>query len=113
MSDYDLRITKKHSTPESFVKHDDGKLPLSLLPVESLEEIARVLQFGARKYDRNNWKKGGKWSRVVDACFRHLYAWLKGEDEDPETGISHLAHAACNLLFLIYFEKKGIGTYDL
>lgn len=110
MSDYEPRI-KCEPTP--FLKHDDGKLPLSLLPVESLEEVAKVLKFGAEKYARNNWKKGTRWSRIVDSFLRHVYSWMRGEDKCPETGISHLAHAACNLLFLIYFEKKGIGQDDL
>jgi hypothetical protein len=94
------------------VKADGEKVRLELLPTEALEEIAKVLTFGAKKYDDNNWRKGFKWLRVIGATFRHLYAWVRGESKDPETGISHLAHAGCNILFLITFEKTGTGTDD-
>lgn len=86
-------------------KHDEGKLPLDLLPVESIEEIAKVLQFGQRKYDSWNWSKGFKWSRLLGACLRHLFAYMRGEDKDPESGLSHLAHCGCCILFLLYHEK--------
>jgi len=87
------------------IKHDQGKLPLDLLPVESLEEIAKVLQFGKSKYGDWNWAGGMKWSRVLGACLRHLFAWARGESTDPETGLSHLAHAGCCILFLLFYEK--------
>ena len=87
-------------------KYDQGKLPLELLPPESLEEIARVLAFGAEKYDSWNWCKGLKYGRLYGACLRHLFAWWKGEGKDPETGLTHLAHAGCCILFLIWMEKN-------
>lgn len=93
-------------------KLDDGKAPLALLPGASLVEIAKVLEYGSRKYSSWNWKGGFKWSRLASASLRHLFAWIGGEDKDPETGISHLAHAACNLLFLIDFEVNGLGEDD-
>ena len=40
---------------------------------------------------------------------RHIFAWWGGEDKDPETGFSHLAHAACCLLFLMEFQRNGWG----
>ena len=86
-------------------KFDEGKLPLELLPSESLEEIAKVLQFGAAKYDSWNWTNGLKWSRCLGATLRHLYKWARGIDVDEESGISHLAHAGCNILFLLWYSK--------
>ena len=86
-------------------KHDREKIPLELLPVESLEEIAKVLAFGQAKYDSWNWSKGFQWSRLFGACLRHLFAYMRGENKDPESGLSHLAHAGCCILFLIYHEK--------
>ena len=86
-------------------KSDDGKLRLDLLPIEPLEEIAKVLTFGARKYGAWNWTKGFRWSRLIGACFRHLFAWVRGENIDPETKLSHLAHAGCCILFLLWHEK--------
>ena len=87
------------------VKHDSGKLPLNLIPTEALNQIAAVLQFGATKYSANNWRKGFDWSRLIAAAMRHLTAFNAGEDKDPESGLSHLAHCACCLAFLLEFEK--------
>jgi len=86
-------------------KHDGGKIGVHLLPPDPLIEIARVLDFGANKYAAYNWTKGIKWSRVFGATVRHLWAWFKGEDRDPESGLSHLAHAGCCILFLLQYEK--------
>lgn len=90
------------------VKADSGKMDWSLLPIESVEEIIKVLEFGATKYDDWNWAtgEGFKYTRVFNATMRHLWAWFKGEDNDPETGISHWAHAGCNVLFMLHFIKN-------
>ena len=93
-------------------KDDQGKVRMDLVHGDFVEEVAKVLTFGANKYAEHNWRKGFKWSRVMAACFRHLYAWMRGEDKDPETGLSHLSHAACCLMFLIVFEKRNAGEDD-
>lgn len=93
-------------------KNDDGKVRLDLLPTEALEEIAKVLTFGAKKYAAHNWRKGFVWSRTVAAMLRHLYAWMRGEDKDPESGLSHMAHVGCNVLFLLTFIVTKTGEDD-
>lgn len=93
-------------------KHDGRKPPMALLPGSALLEISKVLGFGATKYDEWNWKGGFKWTRVASAVLRHIFAWLGGEDKDTETGLSHLAHAACGLLFLLDFEVNKSGEDD-
>jgi hypothetical protein len=93
-------------------KFDNGKPPLSLLPYGPLEEIAKVLDFGAKKYGTHNWCKGMSWSRLSDAALRHIFAWVWGEECDQETGFSHLAHAACCLLFLLDYIQTISGTDD-
>jgi len=89
------------------VKYDDGKLDWSLMPWDSVEEILKVLEFGKIKYASWNWSSGEgfKYSRVFNSLVRHLFAWFRGEDKDPESGLSHLAHAGCNIIFLLYFVK--------
>lgn len=87
------------------VKHDQDKLPMHLLSTEALEQIAAVLQFGAQKYESHNWRKGFVWSRPLSAALRHILAFNNGEDRDPESNLSHLAHAACCIMFLLEFEK--------
>lgn len=93
-------------------KHDQGKPSLALLPGESLEEVAKVLDFGANKYGVYNWRKGFTYTRVTSAALRHIFAFLRGEDKDPETGLSHIAHAICGLLFLLTFILTKTGTDD-
>lgn len=93
-------------------KFDTDKLRYELLPPELLEETARVLTFGAVKYADRNWELGMKWSRPFGALMRHMWAWWRGENTDPETGYSHLAHAACCIAFLVSYERRGSGTDD-
>lgn len=94
------------------VKQDDGKIRTELLPVGPMLAIAEVLTFGAKKYADHNWRKGFKWSRLLGAATRHLFAFMRGEDKDPETGLSHLAHLGCCVLFLLEHEQRGLGEDD-
>lgn len=100
------------SQPNDAIRYDQGKLRLELLPLSALEDIALVLQTATKKYPENNWQKGMLWSRCIGSTMRHLFSWIRGIDTDPETGISHLAHAACNILFLIEYQKHNLGIDD-
>jgi hypothetical protein len=71
-----------------------------------------VAGMGEEKYDRFNFLKGYKWSLSIDALFRHLLAFLRGEDNDEESGLPHLAHAAWHAHALTGFQQRGIGTDD-
>lgn len=93
-------------------KFDEDKLPWHLLPPDAVEEIVKVLHFGAGKYGDRNWEKGMAWHRPFAALMRHMWAWWRREEADPETGLSHLAHAGCCLLFLLAYEKRVIGSDD-
>ena len=84
---------------------DEGKIDLDILPVEPIEDIAKVFMFGAKKYARHNWRGGMAWSRVVNSALRHINEWRKGINNDPESGISHLAHACVNLIFLLQYTS--------
>ena len=93
-------------------KDDQGKVRMELLPHELMIGVAKVLTFGAKKYNDRNWEKGMAWSRVYGALQRHLVAWWAGESRDEETGYSHLWHAGCCLAFLMAYEMRGIGKDD-
>ena len=98
---------------EKFLKKDDGKPTFDLLPLDLLSDVNLVLHYGAKKYGGpHNWKKaeGFKFSRAYNALLRHMIAWNFREDNDPETGLSHLAHAMCNLLFLTYHFRYNKTT---
>lgn len=92
---------------EQGIKYDSSKFRPSLVPVDSLIEIIKVLEFGAKKYAKDNWKLVKPHSRYLDAALRHIYAYQMGEKTDEETGLSHLSHAATCLMFLIHFENNG------
>ncbi len=88
-------------------KHfDEGKPRLELLPRQPLIDIARVLEFGATKYDEHNWCLGMPWLKLAGSVLRHFFAWLWGEDNDSESGLPHLAHAACDILFLLEYRHS-------
>jgi hypothetical protein len=67
-----------------------------------------VLEFGANKYAAHNWQQGEgfRYTRVLNSLLRHVFAYMRGEDLDPESGLSHMAHAGCNVLFILYYIKN-------
>ena len=95
-----------------FVKYDTTKPRMDLLPPEALTEISKVLGYGAKKYSAHNWRKATEWSRYSAAALRHLNAWNAGEDIDGESGLPHLAHAGCCIMFLLALQQTAVGTDD-
>jgi hypothetical protein len=86
-------------------KLDQDKLRFDLMPALAEEAIVGVLTYGARKYSPGNWRKVPELERRYFAAARwHLSAWQRGERIDPESGLRHLAHAACCLVFLLEDE---------
>lgn len=89
------------------LKLDADKPRMDLLPFEALEEVAKVLTFGAKKYADNNWQKVDcAESRYTAALLRHLVAVQRGDKVDAESGLSHAAHMATNALFILWFELQ-------
>jgi len=86
---------------EAFMKFDGDKPRYDLIPVQPIEDLAKVLTFGARKYKPDNWRECSDLGRYESALFRHIQAYRSGEKLDPETQLPHLAHAMCNLVFLM------------
>jgi 5'(3')-deoxyribonucleotidase len=85
------------------VKYDQGKLEWDLLPFEVIKDIVWIFMYGKNKYKKDNWKLKFKFSKIFNATMRHLTDWQTGENNDIETGKSHLVHAATNLIFLAYY----------
>ncbi len=88
----------------SGTKNDQAKPDLSLIPTDALWGMAAALTYGAKKYDRHNFREGIEFSRLVAACMRHLTAWNEGENIDNETSLSHLDHALASLAMLKFME---------
>jgi hypothetical protein len=89
-------------------KYDQDKLQYSLIPPYALEQIAKNLTVGLKKYkERNNWKKvQDAEQRYLDALYRHLEAHRRGEVHDPDSSVPdmpHLAAVAVNAMFLLEF----------
>lgn len=87
-------------------KHDGDKVRLDLVEPSLINAVGRVRTFGVKKYpDEQSWRKVSK-QRYIAATMRHFEAYRSGEFLDPESGLPHLWHVACNIMFLIELEKK-------
>ena len=90
-------------------KADAGKLQLTLCPRQIIREIARIRMYGNDKYPEggpDNWRKVAP-QRYRDAAFRHFLAYLDNPGGvDPESGLPHLSHLACNIAFLMELELE-------
>lgn len=107
-----LRLLENEQEEEN-PDYVDNATPTPSLYLLGLSQVVDVLAFGARKYAPRGWEKGIEYSRCFSAAIRHIYAWyIEGERNDPETGLSHLAHAACEILFLVAFEERGRTDLD-
>lgn len=93
----EIRVTnpvtggEKGSKPEQY----------AWIPTGPLAAVARVYGMGAQKYDKRNWEKGYDWSLSYSALQRHVNAFWGGQDNDPESGEPHLAHAVFHCLALM------------
>ena len=94
------------------IKHDTEKVRLDLVPYDAVTAIAEVLTFGANKYGERNWEKGINYNRLFRALMGHMWDWWRGAGPDAETGLSHLAHAGCCILFLLAYEARNMTHLD-
>ena len=103
--DTQKKETKKDDIEINALRYNSGKLRWSLVEFDSLEDMVKVLEFGAKKYSDDNWKKGLMTDEIAESLMRHLFAYLRGEDLDPESGLPHTGHIMCNAMFLSYMYK--------
>ena len=89
----------------SGARYNTGKPDFSLIPLCTLEDEARVWEYGRAKYAAWNWAKGTDWMIPFACAMRHLSAWQRGEENDQESGLPHLAHAMCNLRMLTLYKS--------
>ena len=103
---------EKTSVTPGYLKADAGKLRPSLLPQPALQAVLSVLEAGASVYGDWGWHAGISYTRLLDAAERHLAALRLGEtrsDHEMRSGAYgfHVAHAICELLFLLEFQLEG------
>lgn len=115
----------------TMLRYNAGKAPLSLIPSTFFEaifnqafefsqrvptkliwQVGQVLAFGAEKYAEHNWRKGGKWSSVLNSALRHIIAMVEGRRVDPESGLPEAGHLGCNIAFLLEFAYTQNGEDD-
>jgi hypothetical protein len=92
---------------------DAGKPRTDLLPVWGIMELARVMEYGSHKYGDHNWSKYADewgWLQLIGSALRHIFAWMRGEDFDPESGLPHTAHAMANLAMSGRNSTRGFST---
>lgn len=102
-------IDAAHDQKDVADRFNTGKVQLSFLleAPDAVRGLCRVLEIGAKKYDRDNWKKGMPFDTVMDSLLRHLLSFKEGEHFDPESGLPHTDHVLANSVFLSqYFHDK-------
>ena len=113
--DIHLEEANMDKPPDQQAKADAGKPRPTLVPVSLIEAVTAVRMYGNEKYhDPENWRQVEP-QRYQDALYRHWLSYLKGEHCDPERGLPHLWHLACNAAFLIEMEGSihdGEGDDD-
>ncbi len=87
------------------IKYDTDKPPMDLLDYKAMVGVAQVLGFGAQKYAAHNWRGGIAYRRLIAAAYRHLGAINDGEDLDSESGLPHVDHLGCCVMFLSNMMK--------
>ncbi len=105
-----LNRPKAESNQEA--KRDSGKIRPTLVPVEIINAIAQVREYGCRKYHNpDNWRLVEP-ERYRDALMRHLLHYIKNpKSKDEESGLPHLWHIACNVAFLISLEYPVLEDF--
>lgn len=99
-------LEKINVTGDKALRFNNGKPRWALADFEALVPMIEVLEFGAKKYDAHNWKKGLKTTGICESMLRHIYAYLAGEDKDPDSGIHHVGHILCNAMFLSHMVNR-------
>ena len=95
------------------IKYDQGKPRYELLPVEPIEEVVKILTYGAVKYEDNNWKYVEPFEdRYYGAMWRHIMKWRIGQTIDPESGFHHLGSAMCCILFLLHRDLENEASEE-
>ena len=80
---------------------------------DTLAYTASAMEYGIKKYGRNNWKQGMEWSRPLDAAIRHFTKASLGVEADEESGLFHTAHGLASLHMLWGCMTENAGTNDL
>lgn len=101
-----------HKSPTGSLRFNEGKAEVSQLDPRFVLELANLMTKSAKKYGKYNWAKGQEYHTPFDSCQRHLLKWIAGEDLDEESGMSHLMHAAANIMIMWTSQQKNDKALD-
>lgn len=105
-----MMISEASSRRDYSIKHDANKPRLSLIPTEALYAVAGVMEYGAKKYEKDGWKRVER-ERYVDAMYRHLLAEVADPGSmDEESGLPHLDHIGANFAILCGLREERSGV---
>lgn len=92
------------------VREKLGKPPYDLVPFQEMTDAyVRVAEFGAKKYAAWNWSKGLSKVQLCCSLLRHTFAYIRGEDRDHESGLSHGDHILWNAVTLVHNIHWGLA----
>lgn len=93
-------------------RYNNGKLRWDLVEWNSVEEMLKVLEFGALKYNPQNWKKGLNREEILESTQRHLIKLFQKEELDSESQLHHAGHVMCNMMFYLYHAKHSSFVFE-
>lgn len=95
------------------LKADKNKLDWTMFPWDAAEKVMEIMEFGKKKYARDNWKDVEPW-RFKASLIRHAIKVIAGVEKDEDSGLLPEAHLACVALFILYLKLKKLGLikYD-
>ncbi|GAN79829.1 hypothetical protein Aam_030_062 [Acidocella aminolytica 101 = DSM 11237] len=106
-------MKKQSAAPDGGgLRYDDEKPRYDLIPPDALHALAVHYTISLKKYPERNWERGMAWGKCFASLMRHAWAWMRGEDFDPETGSHHMIAAAWNALAIATYHMRGIGNDD-
>ena len=105
----DVEVSK---SPTGSLRFNTGKPEISQLDPRFLIALADLITKSAKKYGKYNWAEGQEFHTPFDSCMRHMLSFMSGEDFDKESNISHLLHAAANIMILWTSQQKNIKELD-
>ena len=104
------KLKEEQSSKKVAARYNRGKLQWSMVDFKAFEPMVKVLEFGAKKYARDNWRKGLIPRQILESSLRHIFSLLQGEENDPDSGLPHIGHLMCNDMFYSYFTQVNPGA---
>lgn len=99
-------LEREKQKEQKALRYNQGKRKWALVDFKSLEPMVEVLEYGEEKYASWNWMKGQEVTGICESLLRHAFAFIDGEDNDPESGLSHIGHMMSNLMFISYMLRE-------